>query len=449
MKVTVGGWAWFNKADLTPQNIASLKAALTVKRRKVGDHPGEPPGPLHLWLDEADRFGIPREFFLKHRRPAHETTLDVTSGDKTRWPGDLQFNGTLRAEQQRGLDTVMQAYERDALGGLVQAVPGWGKTVFACSVMHALQVPTLVIVHKEFLLNQWKDRISTFLPNAKVGIVQGEQFEWGDTHVSIGMVHSLGGKEYPQEFWDWPGLVITDECHRIGADTWAPVNPMFRARYRLGLSATPRRKDGAEAAFQYHIGRLLFASKEQRMTPKIRRVWTTFQLIKTPKFNPGLASKNLILRFLTASRSRNEQIIDQLLLAVKADRKVIVLSERLQHLHDLETILRAKWNLADGAVPTSGYYVGGMKEEELASSAQARIIFATSQFVAEGLDIPALDTLFFTTPLSDIEQAVGRILRPHDGKKEPVVVDFRDDEVTLCKRLGDYRDKQYTQLGWT
>lgn len=319
-------------------------------------------------------------------------------------------------------------------------------TVAACSLMADLGVPTLVIVHKEFLMTQWKERISQFLPDAKVGRIQQDTCDVQGNHIVLGMVQSLSCKEYPSWVYDYFGMVIVDEVHRIGAFSWAPVPQKFRARWRVGFSATPKRKDGADNVLNYHLGPLLFSAKEQRMVPKVKRVWTGFKLVQTSSFNPNLAKKGMVLRFLCGSVRRNRQIVEQLIGALQAGRKVIVLSERLQHLSAMEGLLREMWPSDAGVVPSVGYYVGGKTKAQLAEASTARVIFATTQFASEGLDVPALDTLILTTPMSDVEQAVGRILRPFDGKKEPIVVDIRDDDVAVCKRAAKGRDRYYDSL---
>lgn len=449
MKVVIGEWAWLRRSDLSSTQVEALKDALTVRPRKVGDHPGPSPEPIHLFADdpETDRFGVPREYFLARQKPHHEVEYQLTEGDKSTWPGPLTFKGKLREEQERAVSTwISEAQSGAHLGGLIRAGCGAGKTVMACALIARLQVPVLVVVHKAFLLRQWQERISQFLPDSKVGIVQQNECDFVGKHVAIGMVHSLADHAYPPELFNWPGLVIVDEVHRIGAATWAPVPARFRARYRLGLSATPRRKDGADNVFLYHIGEVLYTSTEQRMRPKIRRVPTEFQLVRTERFNPNLAPKSLKLNFLCRSEERNELIRARLVQALEAGRKVIVLSERLKHLHDLEEALKKKWPESKGPVPSTDFYVGGRSEDDLDVAAEARCIFATFQFAAEGLDIPSLDTLFLATPVADAEQAVGRILRPFEGKKEPIVVDFRDDRVTQFKKNGESRDKLYTRI---
>lgn len=437
------------KVELTELKLQALKARLTIHPRKVGDHPGEPPDPIMLYNEDRPGFiGVPRQFFLANKREHHEVEYDFSAGREDLWGGPLKFSGTLRDEQQLALKTIASRFKTGTWGGILRAPPGWGKTVWSCALIAELKVPTLVVVHKEFLLNQWRDRIEQFLPGAKVGLVQENECGFQGSHIAIAMVHSLFNRDYGKIFYEWPGLVITDETHRIGAATWSQVPPRFKSKWRLGISATPRRKDGAENVFYFHIGDVLFTASEQRMKPKIRKVWTQFTLVKTASLNPSLVSKNLLLKFMCANKARNQVIVQQLALALEAGRKVLVLSERLQHLADLETSLRMAWNRDVGPVPSIGYYVGGMREEELDVAKEAQVIFATKQFAEEGLDIPALDTLFLTTPMSDIEQASGRILRPCEGKKEPVIVDFRDDKVSYCVRSAESREKQYRKHGW-
>lgn len=446
MKVIVDAWAWLPKSELSLVQIQALKHALTIKPRKVGDHPGDPPDPIHLYVDGEDLFGVPREYFLSNKKLGHEIEFRLTDGDHARWAGPLEFSGTLREEQEKALATAIGRLQSDRTGGIIRAVPGWGKTVAACALIARLKVPTLVIVHKEFLVNQWQERIEQFLPGAKVGRIQQDECNYAGYHIAIGMVHSLGARDYPRAFFDWPGMLIVDECHRIGAETWAPVPARFRARYRVGFSATPRRKDGADNVFFYHIGDVLYTSKEQRMKPKIRRVYTDFHLVKTERFNPNLAPKALKLNFLCGSDPRNRLIHDRLVMALESGRKVLVLSERLNHLRGMESNLRRAWPTAKGPIPSTGFYIGGQTEDYLDQASEAQCIFATVQFAAEGLDIPALDTIFLTTPISDVEQAVGRILRPFEGKKEPIVVDFRDDKVTQFKKYGEMRDRLYRRI---
>ena len=453
MKVRIGSWAWLPKSELSVSALQAMKYSLTIypKLSDFGSDAdgGEDEGQIELFTETETEIGVAREYFLSNKRGQHDISYDLTEGDKATWPGPVVFNPQkkLRSEQQTGLLAVTTAFKTGKLGGMVKAGCGWGKTTFACALIEKLQVPTLVVVHKEFLMNQWVERLNEYLPGAKVGIAQQQRCEFKEKNVVIGMVHSLARGKYPKAFYNWPGLMIVDEAHRIGARTWAPVPAFFPCRYRLGLSATPRRKDGADNVFHYHLGAPLFVAKEQRLKPTIKRVYSKFRLIQTPTFNPNLAPESLILRFLCANDQRNRRIVELMIEAVKAGRKLLVLSKRLNHLNRLEAMFHREWREGKhgSAIPT-GFYVGGMTEDDRYESSKRRVIFATAQFAAEGLDIPDLDTLFLTNPMGDVEQAVGRILRPFEGKKSPIVVDIRDDLVGVFGAYAKKREQLYARI---
>jgi superfamily II DNA or RNA helicase len=446
MQVTVDSYAWLARKDLSGAQLAGLRQELTVHPTK-SDPKQDTPEPIELYRETPTHFGIAREFFYKHRRAIHEVVENFTLGNSELSQPFGVFKGELREEQALCLKEVVATLESgEHLGGIIRAVPGWGKTVMGCALAHRLGIPTLVIVHKTFLMDQWMEAMAEFVPEASIGRVQQDECDYQGKALVVGMVHSVAGGKYPQEFYDWPGLVIVDECHRMGARTWAPAPGMFKAKYRIGFSATPRRKDGADDVFYYHLGPLLFAAKEQRMSPKIRRVWTKFKFFKTDRFNASLAPRGIQLKFLCRSNHRNMVITEQIVEAARAGRKLLILSERREHLLKMEDMFRDAWPLEEGYAPVVDFYVGGRKKEELAVASEAMVIMATTQFAQEGLNIPALDTLFLTTPLSDVEQAVGRILRPFKGKKDPVVVDFRDDDVPVYKRQAQKRDNYYATV---
>ena len=450
MEVIIDQWAWLPKSELPPEKLRTLRDKLTIHPSEYQpDGSYEQGAPIFLYVEDAkrDMMGIAREYFFTHRRPGIQLVSKVSEGGK--WPGDLQFNGELREEQQRGKVEITSMFEAGKLGGILKAPPAFGKTVAALSIIAAMRVPTLVVLHKEFLVGQWRKRIKQFLPDAKVGLCQQDKCTYRGKHIVLGMVHSLAaGKRYPKPFYNWPGLVITDEVHRVGAATWSRVPTMFPAKHRLGLTATDRRKDGAQNVFYYHIGPVIFESKEKRLGFKVKRVWTRFMLRPTPRFNPNLASAEMLTNLLVADDRRNQRIADQIIKALVAGRKLLVLSHRLRHLDRLHKLVITMWDQDKLGLPypSVGYYVGGKSEADLDEAAEKQLVFATAQLASEAMDIPPLDTLFLTTPMSDVEQAIGRILRPWEGKKEPIVVDFRDDNIKVFRKRGETREKWYERL---
>jgi superfamily II DNA or RNA helicase len=455
MRVRVGDLAWLNKSELTTSALQGMKAALTIYPRKIEEYDDGDGAPLLLYREEEDQIGVAREYFLRKAKQQHEIELDLTDGDKSDWPGDLRFAYSLRSEQQSALAAVLGALRSGQLGGILKAPCGFGKTIVACALIAALRVPTLIVVHKEFLVNQWRERIlgdeakgvPPCLPGAQVGIAQQDICDFRGKHIVIGMVHSLAKGKYSAEFRSKFGLVLVDELHRLGARSWCPVPTFFKARHRVGLTATPKRQDGADNVFYYHVGPILHVVKEHKLKPTIKRVYSKFRLVQTPNFNPNLAPESLVLRFLCANESRNSKIVCLMADAVQAGRKLLVLSKRLNHLHQLETMFRREWEARGCAATSIGYYVGGRTEEQLDEAAQAQILLATTQYAAEALDIPQLDTLFLTVPMGNVTQATGRILREYEGKKPPIVVDIRDDSVRLYRKFGEMRDRYYASIG--
>jgi superfamily II DNA or RNA helicase len=449
VKIAVDSWAWFSKDALSSVQILKLKQSLTLQPQKVGDYPGDDPSPLHLYEERPDKFGVPRGFFFKYRRPDHEIIPSYTEGDKSAWHSDLSFSGRLEPDQEKAVAQICDAFESGDLGGILCAGCGWGKTVATLALIARLNVPTLITVHKGFLMRQWLERIARFLPKALVGVVQQDRCEFKGRHIVVAMNDSLIARDYGACFRNHFGLIISDEVHRIGAPTWSQIPPRFPARWRLGLSATPRRKDGAEDVFWHHIGPILYTGRTQRLKPVIKRVHTGFVLPKGDKINQGLLKKTILLKFLVQNKKRNMIIVNQIQQAARSGRKILVLSERLdQHLRVLDDLLRKTWEPEWGILPTIGYYIGGMKDGDYEKAEEAQVIFATAQLVQEALDIPPLDTLILATPISDVEQAVGRIQRPYPGKKEPIVVDIRDDNIGLCKRAAFSRWNLYYKKSW-
>lgn len=360
------------------------------------------------------------------------------------------FVGDLRPVQKDvGPKALAQITKENNLGGILNLAVGTGKTVLAIWLISQLKTKTLVIVHKEFLVNQWIKRINEFMPSAKVGRIQQDVCDVDGKHIVIGMVHSLAMKnDYPKYIYEEFGTVVCDETHRMAAPMFSLALPKFNPRFRIGLSATVGRKDGMENAFIYHIGPIVAKMDVENLIPQIKRVFST-DVEFLPTTNVDAIPLGRIITIITKNRKRNALIASQITQAVIMNRKIIVMSDRLKHLdelkHLIEAILAAK-GLKDKY--SIGYYVGGMSETNLENSAGKDIILSTYKMAKEGLDIPNLDTIVLASPMSDVLQAIGRILRSCDDKKEPIVVDIVDKNVGLCMKMYYNRMRLYKTKGW-
>lgn len=328
-------------------------------------------------------------------------------------------------------------------GAVLHAPCGTGKTVMGLELVRRLGVPTAVLVHKTFLVEQWEERIHEFLPGARVGFLRQDRVDSPQDHdIIICMVQSLLARKYPKDFFDQIGFVVSDEVHRLAAPTWHRSIAQFKAAYRLGLTATPRRADGLHAVFKAGIGDIAYEVEGTRLRAKLGVVRTTTRIPPERYVQKWNRKPNLskLVTALTKDEKRTKRILDDVRRAVQAGRKCLVLTDRVDHVN---VIVKA---LCVTNVHAKRF-VGGMKPEEQEAALEADVVVGTFAMAQEGLDCPALDTLFLATPKRDVTQAVGRILREREGKKDPLVVDYYDQAIPICSGMFTSRGRIYAELG--
>lgn len=353
----------------------------------------------------------------------------------------------LRPNQVDPVDQ-MEAHLRRHGHGVLKAPPGSGKTVAGLEIARRFGVKVGVLVHQTFLMNQWQERIEQFLPGVKVGKVQQNRCEY-DADIVLMMAQSVSAKEYPAELYERIGFLLVDEVHRFSAETFQRSIVKFPARYRLGLTATPDRADGLQWIFQGHMGKIAVEMTADREVPQVYIVPSALKYLPNPRVLMVRGKQNLskVINYVSESGARNRQIVEFAVQAAEKKRRVIVFSDRRQHLIDLAEEFKAQAK-ARGVNATFGFFVGGMSEQERAIASSRQVIFATYQFAKEGLDIAELDTCILATPKSDIIQTVGRIQRVVPGKPRPIVIDIVDSAIGLCSGLARKRREQYEEQGW-
>lgn len=346
-------------------------------------------------------------------------------------------------------------------------------TTTALEFAKRLGFRTLILVHKNPLKDQWVERIQQFMPAARVGVVQSDKCQFEGRDFVIGMIQSMmqeSGDKYPRELWGAFGLVICDEVHRCGAAAFSTVAPKFNTPYYLGLSATPKRKDGCDNAFKWVIGQVIAAPTDKNRAKPIIYLRNTgiraqyeYRSKKTGEMvyvDLNDFKKPTLLKRIAKNKFRNAIIIEDILKALKAGRSPLIMAERLDILH---CIAEGAMELAPtylGRTISAGMYIGGKKREELDLAASCDIVLATVQLAKEGIDIEKLDTLFMATPVGDPVQIIGRIGRAKtvkmpDGsaqvvppKNRPMVVDYIDYDLSALKGSFFSRLKYYKKLGF-
>jgi len=325
---------------------------------------------------------------------------------------------------------------------------GTGKTLMGAEASLRLGKATCVLVHKEFLADQWEEAFEMVCPGIRIGRLQRDRCDTGWTHdVVIAMAQSISNtrREYPPEFYRSFGLLIGDEVHRYAADVWQTAVTKFPAVFRLGLTATPYRGDGFWPVLEEHFGRHQVKLIGERLTPLIYPIKTTAISrlgLEEQSWLSNTQKRAKLLTELADNESRNEAIARNLKKACDAGRKTLIISERRSQLKWLGDRLTA-YGIRD-----CGYYVGGKKMDALDEAATKKVIFSTYQMAKEGLNIPDLDVLIMATPQAHIEQTVGRILRQCEGKGRPTVLDFVDPEIGIFEGLWYSRLKEYKKFGY-
>ncbi len=357
--------------------------------------------------------------------------------DHTRAPG-IAFTGCLRdaTRQNEAFAAGVGAFEETG-GGVLSLPCGFGKTTVALALSAQLKVRTMIVVHKEFLANQWVDKIKEFCPTATIGRVQGDTFDVEKDYV-IAMIQTMCMREFDKKAFDSIGLLIVDEAHHIGAPAFSQFMFKICPKFTLGLTATPERKDGLTRLLYWFLGPEFF--KVERVNQGTTKVKTLNYMDEAFKEAPpvtrfGQINMAGMINIITELEARNDLIVETAEDALLAKRRVLILSDRREHCFYLQNRLGSKAKL----------YIGGMKEKDLEESAKSPIVVATFQLAHEGLDIPALDTVILATPKSDIKQSIGRIMRETKGKvNDPLIYDIADSWSVFFamyrKRLKVYRE---------
>ena len=439
------------KASLAPGQLAALKKELTMTPLNTmgGEQQGQAGGgastAFPLYMESANKLYMPKYFGLKRFGEPQRRAVDA--GD----PIQLAFQGDIRPEQREPIAAFMRAaHDPLKMGGILSLPCGAGKTVIALHILAALGRKTMIIVHKDFLLNQWRERIAQFLPDASIGTVKAKVVDVEGRDVVIASLQSLSMKEYDLGLFSGVGLLIVDECHRVGTEVFSRALHKTNFKYSLGLSATVTRKDGMTKAFTYFLGDVLYKGKRREDTVEV--VQMRF-FHADPRYSReetigygGKTKPNLsrMINNICAFEPRTRLIAATILDTVRATpgRRVLVLSDRksqLTAIHD---------GVVAGGV-TAGFYWGGMKPAALAESETKQVMLATFSYAAEGMDVPGLDTLFLVSPKSDIEQSCGRILRQKADQRErtPMIFDVVD-EFSLFERQAAKRAQFYKRHGY-
>ncbi len=380
----------------------------------------------------------------------HEIRVLIRDERYTGKPIDVRFQGHLRDDQA---EAIRQTLRHDE--GVLCAPTAFGKTVVAAKLIADRAVNTLILVHREQLLEQWRARLAAFLdlpPKAIGQVVGGKDRRTG--LIDVALLQSLQRKGDVKDCVAEYGHVIADECHHLTAFSFEQVMRQVKAKFIIGLTATPTRKDGHHPIIFMQCGPIRFNLSAREAAE--RSPFRHLVLPRQTDFRISLEVADLTIQdayaALVTSETRNQQIVADIIQAVREGRTPLVLTNRTDHLE----------RLASGLSELEHVFIlkGGMGKKQRQASVEKltsipdgvpRVLLATGSYIGEGFDDSRLDTLFLTMPISwrgTLQQYVGRLHRIHQGKKVVRVFDYVDAQVSMLRRMFEKRLKGYRAIGY-
>ena len=360
---------------------------------------------------------------------------------------DVSFVGSLRLDQEAAVAGMLH---HDT--GVLCAPTAFGKTVTAAAIIARRGVNTLVLVHRTELLKQWQERLAEFLDAGKevIGIIGGGKAK-PTGKIDIAVMQSVSRQGEVNRLVENYGQVIVDECHHVGAVSFDAILRCTKAKYLLGLTATPIRRDGQQPIIFMQCGPIRYTAASPAGAPHELEVLPRSRFTRIDL--PTAAGIQDVFRHLANDQARTEAIAAEVRDAVGQGRKVLVLTERTEHLDAIKAEL-------DGLLPVPFVLHGRMSKKQrsaLVADLDAlppdapRVLLSTGKLVGEGFDHPPLDTLVLAMPVSwkgTLQQYAGRLHREHACKADVRIIDFVDTGHPALLRMWDKRQAGYRAMGY-
>ena len=455
LTVTLANLIYFEKAEL-PQSLANRLIRLAAfqnpefyKKQAMRFSVWDEPRVIGCAENHPNHIALPRGCLdaalalLRDNSIGFELIDERYAGS----PMDVAFAGTLRPDQEFAVASMLH---HDA--GVLCAPTAFGKTVTAAAMIARRGVNTLVLVHRTELLKQWQERLQSFLGVGKgvVGTIGGGKAK-PTGKIDIAVMQSLSRQGEVNPLVENYGHVIVDECHHVGAASFDAILKQAKAKYVLGLTATPIRRDGQQPIIFMHCGPTRHTAAKPTGAPHDLAV--TPCMLHSRIDLPQEAGIQDVFRHLAIDQARTDAIAAEVINAYGQGRKVLVLTERTEHLDAIQTALGDK-------VPSLFVLHGRIAKKQRAAliaelgalppDAQ-RVLLATGKLVGEGFDHPPLDTLVLAMPVSwkgTLQQYAGRLHREHATKTDVRIIDFVDTGHPALLRMWDKRQRGYRAMGY-
>ena len=455
LKITLSNLIYFEKSDL-PQQLANRLIRLAAfqnpefyKAQAMRISVWDTPRVIGCAENFPKHIAIPRGCLdaVRSLMADNDMICELIDERFSGEPLNVIFAGQLRPDQEFA---VNQMLTHDT--GVLCAPTAFGKTVAAASIISRRGVSTLILVHRSELLKQWQERLYVFLDVSKgmIGTIGGGKSK-PSGRIDIAVMQSVSRQGEVNPLVEKYGQIIVDECHHIGATSFDAILRKTKAKFVMGLTATPIRRDGLQPIIFMQCGPIRHKASRSASAPNDLEVRPLF---RHERIELGAdAGIQDVFRYLANDVLRTESIALQIKTAFQAGRKVLVLTERTEHLDAIRTALEEK-------VPAPFVLHGKMSKKQRAKLIEElnalppefpRILLATGKLVGEGFDHPPLDTLVLAMPVSwrgTLQQYAGRLHREHASKTDVRIIDFVDTGHPALLRMWSKRQKGYKVMGY-
>ncbi len=454
LTITLANQVYFEKSQL-PQALANRLIRLAAfqnpefyKAQAMRFPVWDKPRVIGCADNFPDHIGLPRGCLesalalLKQNGIAALLQDERTCGQ----PIDISFAGVLRSDQEQAVAEIMR---HDA--GILCAPTAFGKTVTAAAIISRRGVNTLILVHRKELLKQWQERLQMFLHAVKdqLGTIGGGKAK-PSGKIDIAVMQSLSKQGEVLTLVENYGHIIVDECHHIGAVSFDAILKQVKAKYILGLTATPIRRDGLQPIIFMQCGPIRHTAAQPENAPTDLGVIP--RILEKEIITPEDTPIQEVFRLIVEDAERNNLIVREINQLFNAGRKVLVLSERTEHLaailaaldeHSLSIVLHGRLSKKQREL--------NLHKLETMPPDAPRVLLATGKLIGEGFDHPPLDTLVLAMPISwkgTLQQYAGRLHREHAGKQSVRIIDFVDSGHPALVRMWEKRQKGYKAMGY-
>jgi superfamily II DNA or RNA helicase len=444
---------FLNRIQLSPEIIAFLRDNLNfinsdyIIKSKIGKSTWKTEKYFKLIDETTDQIEIPRGFVGRLVRFCKEKSIGFEIIDERQKKEEVDFDSNISLYDYQE-DALEITYKKDF--GVIVAPPGSGKTIMGLELISRKQQPALIIVHRKQLLDQWVERIQSFLgiPKKEIGQIATAKNHRIGKKITIAMIQSLVKLKDVKEFANSFGTIIIDECHHIPAKTFREAIINFNTYYLYGLTATPFRKNNDEQLIFVYIGEILAqANPAVIKNEKESGHEISINIKETNLYAPfdyKIDKYETISKILIFDTARNKMIIDDIISQVEERKQILVLTERKEHINVLNLYLKERFE----TITISGDDPESVRKSKLAQIKMGhfQIVISTGQYFGEGIDIDKLDCLFLVYPFAfegKLIQYIGRIQR---SEKAPVIFDYRDSKIDYFEKLFKQRNRHYRKL---